>query len=270
MVLLPSGTARRTAVQSTVVGAASTPSGRQGAALGRGRPPWCTVSVEAAWMWARTDMWRRRASLLALALLVALALGSTLAFVAGARRAGSAVDRFEQATDSPEVQIFSSGPPSDDLPRAIHDSSLVAGVETTDAAVVVPAPLLESGGGAIVAVARGDNPGVIGRPMLIEGRYPAPGATDELMLSERSAHDSRLHAGDRVPLSSIACVATCPQKPDGEAEVVGVVRLPPDPPHDPSTGGLALAGPSFLGGRWRSALQVGTLSWLHLHDPADT
>jgi ABC-type lipoprotein release transport system permease subunit len=224
--------------------------------------------MSATWLWARSDLRRRWLSVLALTVLVALATGSTLAFVAGARRAGSAIDRYEDATDMPDAAVFSTSEPSSRLMDALHGVPQIASIERTDAAVVVPEPM--GVGQALTLIAADDNPAVVGRAMLIAGRYLTPGATDEILINERSAHDFDLHPGQRVQLESIACVARCGPEPAGEASIVGVVRLPPDLTNDPSSTAFALAGPNFLEGRWRSAMRPGTLLWLHLGDRRDT
>src|SRR5262245_8181423 len=226
--------------------------------------------MTAPWLWARSDLRRRWPAVLALALLVALAAGSALAFVAGGRRAGSAVDRYQDATDAPEIQIFTGAEPSSELMTALHRVPGIARIERSDPVVVMPEPMAADQGQVLTIVAADDNPAVIGHTMLIAGRYLEPGATDEILVNERSARAFGLHPGQRVPLESIGCVASCRPKPAGQAVIVGVVRLPPDLTNDPTTGDLALASPNFLDGRWKTALRPGTLLWLHLRDRADT
>ena len=185
-------------------------------------------------------------------MLVALVTGSTLAFVVGARRAGSAIDRYEEATDTPEAAVFSTSEPSSKLMDALHGVPQIASIERTDAAVVVPEPMGVAQAWTLIAA--DDNPAVVGRAMLIAGRYLTPGATDEILINERSAHDFDLHPGQRVQLESIACVVPrCGPKPAGEASIVGVVRLPPDLTNDPSATALRV-GRSQLP---RGSLEIG-------------
>ena len=64
----------------------------------------------ALWAWA--DIRRRHWSLLALAVLVALPVGFSLALVAGALRAGSSVDRYVESTALADVVAFIDGEPA--------------------------------------------------------------------------------------------------------------------------------------------------------------
>src|SRR5687767_10061800 len=57
------------------------------------------------WAWARRELIRRRRSAVALALLIGLCGAVVLAAAAGARRTGSAFDRFVEASNSADVQL---------------------------------------------------------------------------------------------------------------------------------------------------------------------
>ena len=70
--------------------------------------------MRAAWLWAGIDMRRRWKSLVVVGLLIAFAFGSTMALVAGARRAGSATARFTVASDLAEVLAFVGQDPDSD------------------------------------------------------------------------------------------------------------------------------------------------------------
>ena len=72
----------------------------------------------AAALWAWSDIRRRHWSLLALAALVALPVGFSLALVAGAQRAGASVDRFVESTGLADVVVFTGGEPGTRRPRA--------------------------------------------------------------------------------------------------------------------------------------------------------
>src|SRR5687768_10990903 len=62
--------------------------------------------MRAAGLWARAEVRRSWRSLAVLAVLAGLAGGVVVATVAGALRAGSAVDRFEAATQTAHVTLF--------------------------------------------------------------------------------------------------------------------------------------------------------------------
>jgi ABC-type lipoprotein release transport system permease subunit len=227
-------------------------------------------AMKAAWYWAQADSRRRWRSLVAVGLLVALGTGSTFAFVAGGRRAGSAVARFEDATNVPAAYVFSTSEPSTALQTALHDDPRVAAVQRTDAVVLGPEPSMTGSGAVLTVIGSDDDPAVIGHAMLVAGRYLAPGATDEVLVTEQMAHEFHLEAGQRVTMRGVGCLGSCSPQPAGEATIVGVVRLPPDLTHDPSAAAITLAGPDFLDGRWRGMARVGSMLWLQLRDRQST
>jgi FtsX-like permease family len=223
----------------------------------------------AAWLWARSDIRRRWLSLVVVGLLGALAVGSVLALVAGARRADRAVDRFLDAADTPELLAFMGNEPSQELVNSLLDDPRIARIERSEVVVIAPAPVVPGESG-FTAVSAESSTGGFGRPRLVSGRYPDAGAADEILVNERSASTFALRTGQRVTLRSIACYVGCPPEPIGEATIVGVVRLPTDLIADPSNQGTAIAGPSFLDGRWRAQLPAGSILFVHLHDRRDT
>src|SRR6478672_991469 len=58
--------------------------------------------------WLRVELRRRWRSLAVLALLVALASGTVMAAVAGARRSASAIERFQALTKPSTVAVYSN------------------------------------------------------------------------------------------------------------------------------------------------------------------
>src|SRR4029079_16191315 len=89
-------------------------------------------------LWVPTEWRRRWAALLALAVLVALAGGVATALWAGARRADTAYERFQDATGSPnltaQLRLSADFPTlgQDDLTRpgdAVTEVAAVPGVE---------------------------------------------------------------------------------------------------------------------------------------------
>ena len=222
-----------------------------------------------AWLWAWSDIRRRWVSLVVVGLLGALAVGSVLALVAGARRAERAVDRFLDVADTPELIAFMENEPSQELVDSLVDDPRIARIERSDVVVIAPAPIVPGESG-VMAVSAESSTGGFGRPRLVSGRYPDAGAADEILVNERSASTYGLRTGQRVTLRSIACYVGCPPESIGEATIVGVVRLPTDLIADPSNLGTAIGGPSFLDGRWRDRLPAGSILFVHLHDRRDT
>ena len=225
--------------------------------------------MSGAWLWARSDVRRRWLSLVVVGLLGALAVGSVLALVAGARarrarrrpiprrRRYPGAHRVHGERAVPGVGGLARRRPSD--PR----------IERSDVVVIAPAPIVPGESG-VMAVSAESSTGGFGRPRLVSGRYPDAAAADEILVNERSASTYGLRTGQRVTLRSIACYVGCPPESIGEATIVGVVRLPTDLIADPSNQGTAIGGPSFLDGRWRARLPAGSILFVHLHDRRDT
>lgn len=222
----------------------------------------------AARLWARADIRRRWTSLVVLGLLVALAVGSVLALLAGIRRTDRAVDGFVHTSGMAELIVFTESEPSAELLAALGADPRITRVERSDLVVIAPAPI-EPGEAGFTLVGVDSVTGATGRPLLVSGRYPAAVASDEIVVNERAASTYGLRAGQRVPLRAIGCFVGCPPEVIGEATIVGVVRLATDLVADPTSQGLTLAGPSFLDGRWRAYPRPDSATWLHLRDRRD-
>ena len=96
--------------------------------------------MAAAWLWARADIRRRWSSLVLLAAVVALATGAVLALVAGARRAGSAVDNYLDAAGTAEVVMFTESDPAPDLLASLADDPRIERIERSVTAPIAPSP----------------------------------------------------------------------------------------------------------------------------------
>ncbi len=83
-----------------------------------------TISAEA--MWARSEIRRNPWSLIVVALLMAVAGGAVTAGVAGARRAGDAVDRFADDSNASDVVIYTEMPLSADLRATMEADPRIA------------------------------------------------------------------------------------------------------------------------------------------------
>ena len=194
-------------------------------------------------LWARADLRRRWASAVLLALLVAVPVGAALALAAGARRAGSSVERFAASTELAEVVVFFTGP-ADALDELAADPRIVE----VDRTRRWPRPRHRWRSAMARYMLLGDDPaspGGFGRPMLIDGRYPTPGSTDEILVNERAAERYGFAVGTRSTLTALASVESFEQVTVGDVEVVGIVRLPFDLVDDPSSEALVLASPGL-------------------------
>ena len=223
----------------------------------------------AAALWAWSDIRRRHWSLFALAAVVALPVGFSLALVAGAQRAGASVDRFVESTGLADVVAFTGGEPGPDVLERIAADPRVTALERTDTVVIVPSPM-ELGESGFALVGTDDSPvGGLRSPMLLAGRYPSAGAATEIMVNERAAQKYGFEVGMRAPLSGLVSFDSWEARPLGEATIVGIVRTPFDLVDDPSTESFAIAGPRLIEGDWGGLARPGTILWLHLDDRAD-
>ncbi|WP_129666397.1 FtsX-like permease family protein [Phytoactinopolyspora endophytica] len=185
--------------------------------------------------WFRLDLRRRWRSLLVLALLIALAAGTVMTAVAGARRGASAVDRLLAETLPATAVVLPNQPGFDwDEVRALPE------VEALTTFVV---------GGYEVAGFSAEEQEVIGqfppaddeamrtveRPVVLEGRLFDPDRPDEVVASPQFEDSFGLGVGDTVTLQLWApeqvdayfADDVVPQSSDGpaiEATIVGVVR----------------------------------------------
>ena len=73
----------------------------------------------AAWMWVRSEWRRGWGGSVALALLIAVAGGVTMAVAAGARRADSAISRLQAATNDPQALVEMKTTDLDQLPAQV-------------------------------------------------------------------------------------------------------------------------------------------------------
>ncbi|SDS03180.1 ABC transporter permease [Jiangella sp. DSM 45060] len=178
--------------------------------------------------WLRLELRRRWRSLLVLALLVALAAGTVMTAVAGARRGASAVDRLLERTLPADVAVLPNQPGFDW--DAVRDLPGVAALSTFGGApYVVDGVPADSLGGAVGP----DTMVTVERPAVLDGRLPDPHRADEATVTPRFVETYGLGVGDTVtiqlfrPESFAAFRADPSLPPDGpvvEARIVGVVR----------------------------------------------
>ncbi|MGI9051732.1 MAG: FtsX-like permease family protein [Ilumatobacteraceae bacterium] len=222
----------------------------------------------ASWLWASADVRRRWPSLVVLAVLVAIPVGAVLALVAGARRADTSVDRFAEVTQLADVVVFTEADPQP-LIDELRADQRVSSIEQSRTVGAVAEPMEFGQFGFSLIGADDTSPGGLGRPLLIAGRYPRAGSTDEILVNERSAQAFGFEVGQRVTISGVAETVSFETFQLGQAEIVGIVRLSLDLVDDPSSEAFAIAGPSFLDGRWREAAAIGSILWVRLNDRGD-
>ncbi len=234
--------------------------------------------MRGALMWARSDLRRRWMSLVVVALFVAFASGATMALAAGARRAGSATERFASASDIADLAAFVGYDPSDstgeahdqsvaDLIAALDRDSDVTRFQPGEFVVVTPDPVPPGTFGFTFVGQPGSGPGLFGTPLLLDGRYPT--AADEMLVNERAAELFDLDVGERHQLLALGCFDCEPERLDAEVTITGIARLDGDLIDDPSTEGLFLVPPTFLDDTWTKYARPGTIISIHLADGAD-
>src|ERR1700722_16863496 len=179
------------------------------------------------------DVRRRWRSLVVLALLVALTTGTVLAAVAGARRGESAVGRLWARTLPATVTVLANQPGFDwSKVEALPEVSATGLFIVYYGAAVVGYP----------GTALGFPPGnadamrTVERPVVLQGRMPAPGRADEVVATANFMTAHHLRAGDtltvHLPSPAQAAAgfdATTGAEPLGplvKVRLVGVVRSP--------------------------------------------
>jgi len=162
-----------------------------------------------------------------LAVLISLASGVVVAAVAAASRADGSIERFTVRNRAFDATVFS-------CPRGVDPSNFESQYEmsticlsdgqaqevTSELAVMPGVEAVNIGGTYVVAVldaqapngwgqitlltaTLGNNPTLlVDHPKLLAGRLPSATARDEVVLSERAAHENGLQVGDRVTLAS--------------------------------------------------------------------
>lgn len=228
------------------------------------------MSTSTGSMIARAELRRRSDALVGLAFLVAIVAFATLTALVGARRSATSVDRFREATDAADLWYQSDGPDSADamLRVALADGA----VRQAGARYLVNAwPTDGSPDIAIMSDPSGSFANRFDRPHVLEGRTPAPGAADEILLNESAAKITGLKVGDRLDARSFAEKDLDELGGDGfpgyngprlDLVVVGIGRMP-----DELSGNLrrtspyAVASPAFLAahagiGAWPPAVGV--------------
>jgi hypothetical protein len=189
--------------------------------------------MNALAVWVRLDLRRRVRSLAVLALLVALATGTVMTAVAGARRGSTAIDRLLAETLPATIAVLPNEPGFDweevaaipgveEMARFPLSAFLVDGENAEDVAdfVYADASIMHT----------------IERPVVLEGRMFDPTREDEAVVTANFDSDYGKGIGDTVTFDlftpeqldalTVGIGDEPPAGPSIEARIVGVVRSP--------------------------------------------
>lgn len=202
------------------------------------------MNAAAIRMFGRT-CWRRDwRPLVLLAVAVACSAGLVMTAAIGARRAGSAWERFARDTRSPDVFKDVA---TDDGDAVLADLLTRPGVETATLMgymTLAPEGRVPSGTkppGAFVGLSAGFGSAVY-RPLILRGRAADPTRSDELTINQKMADLTGLGPGDRITVVSYPAVVHQP------ATIVGIQAGPLDVTLNAAQAG-ALMTPAF-GAAW--------------------
>ena len=192
------------------------------------------IGVVVAWL--RLDVRRRWQSLLVLSLLVALAAGTVMTAVAGARRGASAVDRLLDRTLPATAMVLPNQAGFDwAAVRALPEVEALATFVLTGDYVIeeLPADFF----GASFPFADEEAMRTVERPVVLEGRMLDPARADEIIISPAFQETFGFGIGDSLTIrlysaetvDAAARGGELPAEPDGpavDARIVGIVRSP--------------------------------------------
>ena len=204
-------------------------------------------------------------------LLVAIVGGAVMGGVAGARRAGTAVDRFVDDWGSASVTIFTGEPLDSTLRAELEDDERITALMDVVVVAVSPTSLPEWGG--VTLLVPGTGWGDLIRPRLIDGRFPT--GPNEIVMSERTM-DRGFDVGDTIELTMLesdeigGCFGegVCIEADVGMATITGAVRMPTDLAPGPFDDGVFLAADDF-GDAERDAFILGHITDVHTTRDSD-
>lgn len=181
--------------------------------------------------WVRLDLRRRLRSLAVLALLVALATGTVMTAVAGARRGSTTIERLLERTRPATIAVLPNDPEFDWEPIAeLPEVAALARFPISAFGVDDLPPYLATD----FTYQDDDIMNTIERPVVLEGRLPDPTRDDEVVVTANYEGGYGKGVGDTVTLqlytpeqideSADGVGFPVPEGPEIEAEIVGVVR----------------------------------------------
>ncbi len=219
---------------------------------------------------ARAEVRRRRGSLLGLALLIALVGTAVLGSAAGARRSASALERFQDATDSRDGRAFAFVLGEDVGEDLVAEIAALDGVAEVGGSVIYATDASFDVDTSIVAPTDDIQFQRLDRPLLVDGRLPDPRAADEVVLSELAVDHLDLHTGDRLQVNTFSdedCAALEADDflgfngPALDLEVVGEVRVIEEMQgSELDSGPVAIATPAFVAEHEGEACAVGVFA----------
>lgn len=219
-------------------------------------------------LWARSTIRGHWRATIFLAVFAGLASGAVLTGVEVARRTSSAYERYLRYAHVADVAFAACpvGVTEDSLADGFdvcfsdentrEASGIVAGLpgvagvgRVALSPVGVADPSLPNGWQGTLALSTIDaGPEYsFARPIVVGGRLPATGASDEVAVNEELLRSASLHLGDTMTIGTITAEGLSQQEqanfvPDGarsSPRIVGVVRLPDDLQPGQSTRGIA-------------------------------
>jgi hypothetical protein len=188
--------------------------------------------MSAVGAWLRVDLRRRWRSLAVLALLIAVAAGTVLTAVAGARRGESALPRLAERTLPSTAAVLPNEPRFDwEKVRAIPE------VETLTRFILGLEPVFDGIAGEHTGFVPADGEGLrtIERPVVFEGRVYDPDRADEAVVSPEFVAHYGKGVGDTLTMAlftpeQVKAAATGdpgpPRGPRITVRIVGVIRSP--------------------------------------------
>ena len=229
--------------------------------------------MDAVVLWARSDIRRGWASLLVVALLVAIAGGAVMAGFAGARRAGASVDRFLADTGWSDITIYTQSPLDPAIRAELTNDQRVDDI--ADVRVVLAAPSsMRPGQDGVTMVVPDEYWGELVRPRLVQGRYPS--GADEIALTEEAAQHGFFvgQTVDKVlltPAGLETCFTTgeCDGDDAGNVKITAILRLPDDLAPGPFAQGMFVAPSAFLEARGGDASATGHITDVYLTPGTD-
>jgi ABC-type antimicrobial peptide transport system permease subunit len=195
--------------------------------------------MSAVWMRLRSDLRNGRRSVLALALLIAIAGAATLGPLAGARRTDSAYDRFIADSNSHDVET-NEGVPGLGYNYELDLEAVTAFPEVAEYEInrvfiiALKTDDVEFPPGGEAVMVRGiktSGPGV-SSSRLVSGRLPRPDRVDEVAVGYGRSVADGITVGDRITLSLLSSsvltqgLAGVTVAAEAQVTVVGVVLLP--------------------------------------------
>ncbi len=222
-------------------------------------------------LWARSEIRRGWRALLIVAVLIAIVGGAVMATVSGARRAGTAVSRFVEASERASVLLYTDESPDERLIERFVSDSRVDHVETGRLHAIAPVGVVPAEEGATWIMPDGAV-GAARTPIVVEGRAPAGGF--EVGLDETTAGALDLAVGDDVELQGLAYSQCSPQGPcepfpAATGELVGLIRTDQDLAPDPEDWTILLAGELDLDPELAESTAIGWVTGVWTSADAD-